>query len=191
MRKALVLGSVTAMAVGLTLAAAPANAAAGDTLVTFAAGTLGGLSISPGLYVPGAPGTNVVTGTMASVVTDLRGTNAGWIDAASSTNFSLVGATTAQTSDGSMVDVGAAAVSTTGKAKLFSTALLTSVPGTATITNTHTTLGSALSLSRTPATLLTAATANVNVTALTNTLEIDTTGLATGVFTGTVTQTVS
>lgn len=190
MRKALVLGSVAAVACGLTLAAAPANAASGDTIVTFTVGTAGGLSVTPGVYVPGVGGSNTVTGTMATVITDLRGTNAGWVDSASSTNFTLAGATTPQTADGSLIDVGAAAASTTGKAKLYSTATVTSLPGTATITNTHTALASALSLSRTAATLLSATTSNVNVAALTNTLEIDTTGAANGVFTGTVTQSV-
>jgi len=181
MRKALVLGSVAAMAFGLALTAVPANAAAGDTLVTFTVGTPGGLSVAPGVYVPGVGGTNTVDGTVVSIVTDLRGTTAGWTDTVSSTDFSLVGVATPS---------GTSLIAATS-AKIWTPTTVVTIPGTATITNTHTALGSALTLSNSAATLLSAATANVNVSTLTSNLEVDTTGKATGVFTGTLTQTVS
>ena len=182
MRKTLLLGSVAAMAFGLTLTAAPAQAlGGGDTLVSFTVGTVGGVSISPGLYVPGAAGTNTVNGTVASVVTDLRTGSNSWTDTVSTTDFTLVGATT---------PTGTALIPA-ASAKLWTPTALVSVPGTATITNDHATSGTALALSTTAATLLSAATTNVNVTALTHNLQIDTTGKASGLFTGTLTQTVS
>ena len=182
MRKTLVVGSVAALAVGLALTSTPAQAAAGDTVVSFTVGTVGGVSVSPGVYVPtNVAGANPVTGTVVSIVTDLRtGTNS-WTDAVSSTDFSLVGATTP--SGTALIPV--------ASAKLWTPTTVVTIPGTATISNTHATLPNALTLSATSATLLTAATTNVNTTTLTHNLQIDTTGKATGLFTGTVTQTVS
>jgi hypothetical protein len=182
MRKTLLLGSVAAVAIGLTLTAVPANAAAGDTLVTFSVGVVGStVSISPGVYVPGVGSANAVDGTIVSVVTDLRTTAGSWTDSVSSTDYTLVGATTPT---GTAL-IGAAS------AKMWTPTAVVTIPGTAVVTNTHTALGSALTLANSTAPLLSAVTANANITTLTSNLQIDTTGKATGVFTGTVTQTVS
>lgn len=181
MRKALVLGTVTASALAVALTASPARAA-GETIVTFTVGTTGStVSISPGLFVPGAGGSNYVDGTIVSVVTDLRTTAGSWTDAVSSTNFSLVGATSPS---------GTSLISA-ASAKIWTPTAVVTIPGTATISNSHTDLGSALTLSTSAATLLSATTANVNVATLTSNLQVDTTGKATGAYTGTLTQTVS
>jgi hypothetical protein len=182
MRKTLVLGSVAVVVVGLGLAAAPANAAAGDTLVTFTVGVTGStVSIAPGVYVPGTGTATSADGTIVSVVTDLRTSAGSWTDAVSSTDYSLVGATS---------PTGTALIPATS-AKMWTTTAAVTIPGTATINNTHTALGSALTLANSAATLLSATTANANVATLTSSLWVDTTGKATGAYTGTVTQTVS
>jgi hypothetical protein len=182
MRKALLFGSVSAVALGMALTAAPASAAAGDTLVTFTAGTTGStVSITPGVYVPGTGSANTVTGTIVSVVTDLRPSAGSWADTVSSTDYSLVGATSPS----------GTALIPASSAKIWTPTAVVTIPGTATVTNTHTALGSALTLANTSAGLLSATTANVNIATLTSSLQIDTTGKAAGLYTGTLTQTVS
>jgi hypothetical protein len=187
MRKTLLLGSVAAMAIGLTMTAVPANAAAGDTLVTFTVGipTVPTLSISPGAFVPGlggtgSGGTTYADGTIVSVVTDLRTTAGTWVDSVSSTSFGLVGATTPS----------GTALIPASSAKIFTPTTLVTIPGTATVTS-HADLASAVTLSGTAAPLLSATTTNANITTLTHTLRIDTTDKAVGLYTGTVTQSVS
>lgn len=180
MRKALVLGTVTASALAVALTVSPARAA--DTIVTFTVGTTGStVSISPGAFVPGVGGTNYVDGTIVSVVTDLRTTAGSWTDTVSSTNFSLVGATSP--SGTSLIPA--------ASAKIWTPTTVVTIPGTATVSNSHTDLASARTLSTSAATLLSATTANANVTTLTSNLRIDTTGKVTGAYTGTLTQTVS
>lgn len=182
MRKALVLGATAVTVLGLALTAAPASAAAGDTLITFTVGTTGStVSISPGVFVPGAGSATTADGTIVSVVTDLRTSAGSWTDTVSSTDFSLVGASSPS---------GTALIPATS-AKIWTPTTVVTIPGTATISNSHTALGSALTLANSAATLLSATTANVNVATLTSNLQIDTTGKATGVYTGTITQTVS
>jgi hypothetical protein len=180
MRKALVLGSVAATAFGLALAASPAHA--GDTLVTFTAGVTGAtVSISPGVFVPGTGSATTAAGSIVSVVTDLRTTAGSWIDTVSSTDYTLVGATS---------PTGTALIPATS-AQIWTPTTVVTIPGTATISNVHTALGSALTLANTGAALLSATTANANVATLTSNVQIDTTGKAVGVYTGTITQTVS
>lgn len=183
-RSALALGTASVAAAGAFFAA-PASAAAlpgvGDTTVTFAVGTPGGLSILPPPAVVGVPVGSTVTGVMTSVVTDLRLAGGGWTDSISSSGFNLVGATSPS---------GDSAIPASS-AKIYTTSASVAVPGTATITNVHTDLASALSLSTDAQELLHATTSNVNVTTLVSTLSIDTTGKAVGAYSGTVTQTVS
>lgn len=182
MRKALVLGSVAAGALVLALAATPASAGSGDTLVSFTVGTTGTtVSISPGAYVAGVGGSNYVTGTIASTITDLRTTAGSWTDTVSSTDYSLVGATS---------PTGTALIPA-GSARMWTSAAVVAVPGTATISNSYTSFAASLALANTAAPLLSATTTNTNTTAVTSNVQIDTTGKATGAFTGTITQTVS
>ena len=65
------------------------------------------------------------------------------------------------------------------------------IPGTATITNAHPDLASALSLATSGQELVSAVTTNANVTTLLSTVQIDVTGKAVGAYSGTITQTVS
>lgn len=179
MRKALALGTVAVAAVGV-FAAQPASAA--DTTVTFTAGTTGStVSILPSAAVVGVTVGNTVTGTLTSVITDLRPSSNSWTATVSATDFALFGATS---------QTGASLVPATS-ASIYNTAATLTVPGTATLSNTHTTSGSALALSNNAQTLLSATTANVNVTTVNSTLTIDVTGKNAGLYTGTLTQTVS
>jgi hypothetical protein len=182
MRKAILLGTA-ALAVAGAAFATPASAVplGGDTTVTFAVGTAGGVSILPAPAVVALPSGNSEIGALTSVVTDLRVAGGGWTDTISSTDFALVGATSP--SGTSLVPATAA--------KIYTTSATVAIPGTATITNLHTDLASALSLATTGQELLSATTTNANVTTLVSTLQIDVTGKAVGAYTGTITQTVS
>jgi hypothetical protein len=181
MRKPLVLGTLALAVAGSALAAVPASAAAGDTTVTFTAGTTGsGVSILPSAAAAGVTVGNTVTATLTSVITDLRIAGGSWTSSVSSSNYTLVGATT----PGTTGTVPAAS------AKIYNTSATVTVPGTATLTNTHVDNGSALTLSTTPQTLMSATTTNVNVTTVASTLVIDVTGKDTGAYTGTLNQTV-
>lgn len=184
MRKALALGTLSLAAAGAVFAT-PASAVAlpgvGDTTVTFAVGTPGGLSILPPPLVAGVPVGSTVTGVMTSVVTDLRLAGGGWTDTISASNFDLVGA--ASPSGTSSIPASAA--------KIYTTSASVAIPGTATITNVHSDLLSALSLDTTGQELLHATTSNINVTTLVSTFSIDTAGKALGAYSGTITQTVS
>ena len=180
MRKVLTLATA-ALAAGAAFAATPASAA--DTTVTFTAGVTGStLSIVPSPAVVGVTSGNTVTGLLSSVITDLRPTGGGWTDTISSTDFVLVGATD---------QTGANRVAASS-AKVYSTSLTVAVPGTATVSDkgyvdsTH-----ALTLSNSGQALLTATTTNVNTTTVASTLLIDVTGKTTGLYTGTLTQTVA
>lgn len=179
MRKALALGTLALAVAGSAFAATPATAA--DTTVTFTAGTPGGLSILPAAATVGVPVGNTVTATVATVITDLRVTSGTWAASAYASNFNLVGATTP--SGTSQVPA--------ANAKLYATSVTVAVPGTASVTNSHTDSASALVLSTTGQGFVTAATTNANVTTLAETLEIDVTGKALGAYSGTLSQTVS
>lgn len=181
MRKALLLGSLATALAGSTFAATPASAA--DTLVTFTVGTTGTtVSILPSAALVGVTSGDTVTGTMTAVITDTRITGTpGWTASISSTNFGLVGVSSP--SGTSLVPATAV--------KVWATSATVSVPGTATVTNTRTSLASALSLSTLSQTLMTATTSNANVTTIAESVQIDVTGKDTGAYTGTITQTVA
>lgn len=179
MRKVLPLATL-ALVAGTAFAASPASAA--DSTVTFTAGVTGStLSIVPSPAIVGVTSGNSVTGLMTSTITDLRPTGGSWTDTISSTDFLLAGATD---------QTGANRVAATA-ASIYTTAVTVAIPGTATVANTHTALGSALALSNSGQTLVSATTSNVNTTTLASTVVIDVTGKSTGLYTGTLTQTVA
>lgn len=183
-RRALALITLSVAAAGAGFAT-PASAVPlvdpGATTVTFTVGLVGGVSILATPAVVGVPSGSSVSGLMTSVVTDLRPTGGSWSDSVSSTDFALVGATSP--SGTSLVPAASASI--------YTTSASVAIPGTASVTNIHTDLGSALALSNTPQELVHATTSNVNVTTLLDTVSIDVTGKATGLYTGTITQTVS
>ena len=178
--RALSLAAVV-VAFGGVAFAAPASAAVGDTTVTFTVGVVGGVSILPAPAAVGVTVGNAVSGTLTSVVTDLRIDGGAWTDTVSATDFALVGATTP--SGTSLVPASAA--------KMWTTSATVAIPGTATVTNAYTASTAALTLSTAGQQLISATTSNVNVTTLISEFEIDVTGKAVGAYLGTITQTVS
>ena len=179
MRKPVVLGALAVALAGAAVAAVPASAA--DTTVTFTAGAVGNtVSILPSAAMVGVTTGNSVSGTMTSVVTDTRVAGLTWTDAISSTDFVLAGATS---------QTGANHVPA-ASALITNATPTVSIPGTATVSNTHA-AGSPLTLSNSPQTLLSATTANYNVVTFVSTVLIDVTGKSLGLYTGTITQTVS
>ena len=178
MRKVLAL-STAAAAVAVGLAATPAGAA--DTLVTLPVG-LGVETLA--IAAPAAvvtPGTTAAA-AIATTVTDTRLSNsAGWKVSISSTDLTLVGASTPGTS-GTIPATSMTAY--TGDVN-------STVPGLATITGEYTS-GSPLTLANTAADFVVAsARTNVNTAIYTATVNIPTSGKTAGVYTGTVTQSVS
>lgn len=179
MRKALTLGTLAVAVAGTAFAASPASAA--DTTVTFTAGTTGNtVSILPSAAVVGVTSGNTVTGTMTSVITDLRASSGSWTAAISSSDFALVGASSA---------TGASLVPASS-ASIYNNSATVTVPGTAVPNNLHPS-SSPLSLSSSAQALLSATTTNVNVTTVVSTLNIDVTGKNSGAYAGTLTTTVS
>lgn len=183
-RRAIALGAI-AVAVSSVALAGPASAVvadSGDTTVTFTVGVVGGLSVAPAPAVVGLPsGSNAITGSLATVVTDLRVDGGAWTDTVSTDGFTLVGAT----------QPGPDAVVAPSAAKMWTTSATVSVPGTATVENLYTDADHALTLSSAGSELISATTTNVNVTTLVSNLLIDVTGKQTGAYAGTITQSVS
>jgi hypothetical protein len=181
--RALSLATV-AVALGGVAFAAPASAVplvGGDTTVTFTVGVVGGVSILPAPVAVGLPSGDAVTGTIASVVTDLRIAGGSWTNTVSSTDFALVGATAAAGD----------ALIPASSAKMWTTQATVAIPGTATIENLYTSADDALTLSTAGAELVSATTSNINVTALLSSFSIDVSDKAMGAYVGTITQTVS
>jgi hypothetical protein len=183
MRKSLAL-TVAAVSIAGVGALAPVAANAADQTVTFTVGTPGLLTIA------NAAGTTVLTGGPVmsgaiplTTVTDTYTTGAGWTVSASATDFTLSGVTPS-----------AASTIAATKATLETDTPVVAVPGTATVTDAHDTSvvgNSALALSNSPASLMTATTTNANTVTYNATVKVDTTGAANGLYTGTVTQTVA
>ena len=190
MRKSIALAITAATTAGLAaFVPATANAAcggnvadvcSGTTTVTATVGSLGIMSIAPGA-------TGALTGSGASVtgsllpttVTDTNTGNHNWTVNVASTAFSLVGASPA-------VTIAA------NKATIWMGAPTVTVPGTASFAaGAYPTAGSPLTLSGTPQALLTANATNANVVAFTPSMSLDATGSPVGVYTATVTQTLS
>jgi hypothetical protein len=179
MRKALAL-TTAAAAVAVGLAATPAGAA--DTLITLPVGlgveTLA-IAAPAAVVVPGSP----ASATIATTVTDLRLSNsAGWTATIASTDLTLVGAAT---------PIPAAATIPATTITAYTGDVNSTVPGLATITGEYL-AASPLTLSNTAANFVVAsARTNVNTAIYTATLNIPTAGKTAGVYTGTVTQSVS
>ncbi|MCU1595792.1 MAG: hypothetical protein JWO12_3184 [Frankiales bacterium] len=187
MRKALVLGSVAAMAFGLALAA-PAGAATGDTVVTFTVGsTVPSVAVVGGVWTPGTGTSTTAVGTIVgTVITDTRipavTTTGNWTDVVSASSFDMVGVTTPAVADGTRI--------APSSATIWSDDPVVTIPGTATVTNDHPS-STPLTLASTTATLLHASTKNPNISTFTSHVSINTSAAATGAFLGTITQTVS
>lgn len=183
-RRALALGVIGFALAGISLAPpAAAVADSGSTTVTFTAGVTGGLTILPTPAAVGVGAGNSVTGVIGGVITDLRVGGGTWTDTVTASSFDLVGATAPSVSDGTRAP--ATAVS------MWTTSATVAIPGTATITNNYPDAANALTLSGTGDELVSAVTSNVNVTTLVGGFTIDVTGLQTGAYLGTITQTVS
>ena len=177
MRKALAL-TTAAAAVAVGLAAQPATAA--DTLVTLPVGlgveTLA-ISATAAVVTPGATATAVIPTT----VSDLRLANgAGWTATIRSTDLVLAGAT----SPTDAAKIPASSITA------YTGAVSSTVPGVATISGTLST--SPVTLSGTEQSFVVATSrTNVNTAIYNTTLTIPTTGKTAGLYTGTVTQSVS
>ena len=177
MRKALV---VTAAAAAAAVGVVSQPASAADTLVSLPVGlssTTLSIAAPAAVVTPGDP----AAAAIATTVTDLRLTGTGWTVAISSTDLVLAGATT----PGADGTIGAGTISA------YTGDVNPTVPGVATISGEYTS-DAPLTLSTSAQSFL-AATArnNVNTAIYTATLSIPTTGKTTGVYTGTVTQSVS
>lgn len=181
MRKALVVSTVAASVVGLALTAAPAGAADAGTLVTLSVGVgVEGLAIAAptAVVVPG----DIATAAIATTVTDTRVLNtAGWTVTIRSTDLVLTGATTP----------GTAGTIPVGTMTAFTGDVSPTVPGVATI-NGDILSDAPLTLSGNPQSFVVASSrSNINTAIYTATVQIPTAGKTAGVYTGTVTQSVS
>jgi hypothetical protein len=179
MRKVLAVAAV-AGAAALGLVAPSANAGTGDALVTLAVGVgVSGVSIAAPTAVatPGTP----ATVTIATVVTDTRLSNAqGWTASISSDDLTLAGATTP----------GTAGTIPASTMTAYTGDVEPTVPGVAVISNDVLSTNP-LTLSNTPQALVVASSrTNLNTAAYTVTVSVPTTGKTTGIYTGTVHQSV-
>lgn len=166
------------LAVTGVLLAAPAGA---DTaLVTLPVGLddpLLALAARLAVTVPGSP----ATVTVATTVTDLRLAGTGWTSTVSATDLTLVGASSPGASET------LPATSMTAYTGDVNPLLL----GTVSITGEYTS-GSPLTLSNAAQTLLTATgRTNANTAVFTTTVLVPTAGKTAGIYTGSVTQSVS
>jgi hypothetical protein len=197
MRKSIVLAMTAATAAGVAAfvpAAANASCApnsvppcTGDTAVTATVGLsgVGVVSIVPptamALAQTGSTLSNAVPG--ATTVTDTRVPGLGggsWTVTAKMSDLSLTGASPAVT------------IPASGNASVYTSSPVVAVPGTATVTDNHVGSGNALALLNTDSTLLSAATTNANSVTYTSTLLFSVpNNTPVGVYTGTLTETVS
>ena len=175
MRTTLALGATALTAASLVLAA---PASADSATVVLAVGLDNPtLSITAPLAVvtAGSP----ASATIATTVADLRLTGTGWTATIAATDLAMTGVTPATSNT-------IAATSMTAW-----TGNVTPALPTVTINGEYTS-GAPLTLSTSAQTLLTATgRTNVNTSVFTTTLSIPTTGKDVGVYTGTVTQSVS
>lgn len=178
MRKVLALTTAATAALALGLAAQPAHAA--DALVTLAVGldtpTLS-ITAPVAVVVPGSP----ATATIATTVADLRLSGTGWTSTISTTALTLTGVTTPGTA-------GTIAASTM---TAYTGQVVPDLLGAVTIDNEYTS-GAPLTLSTTAQPLVVATgRTNINTNVFTTTVSIPTAGKTQGLYTGTVTQSVS
>ncbi len=200
MRKILAVGTVGAALLGLAATASPASACAlvagvdpcaGTTTVALTSGVVSGVLSLTATPAATLTGTSVLaSGPLGlTTVTDLRGdatalTPSSWTYAMKSTDFTLVGATSP----------GAGEIISADKASVYLTTVpLASILGTATYSSFPTTSGGATALNadHTARTIFSAVTHNLNTTTFVPTLQVDTAGKTAGLYTGTVTQSVS
>ncbi len=177
MRKALFLASVAV--IGGAALATPASAA--DTIVTVPVGVSGLLALTA---APAATSdlSDPAIATIATTVTDARVSGTGWVATISAEDFTLAGASSP----------GAAGTLPASSMKAYTGVVVPQVLGTATISSTFTNLASALSLSNSAQTLVSATSrSNINTAVYTTTLAIPTAGKTLGVYTGKVTQSVA
>lgn len=177
MRKAIAL-TTTLTAVTLGFVAQPATA--DSALVTLAVGIANptlSIAAPTAVVVAGSP----ASATIATTVTDLRLDGTGWTVQISSTDLTLAGVTTP----------GAAGTIPANTMTAYTGDVEPTVPGTITIANEKL-VASPLTLSTTPADFLVGTSrANTNTAVFTTTVKIPTAGKTQGVYTGTVTQSVS
>jgi hypothetical protein len=185
MRSPLILraGAVTALAIGALLVASPGQAST-STTVTLSGGSLSltdPASANIGSAVSSPTGTSVSGHLGTTTVTDSRGSIAGWTVTISSTSFSD----------------GATPTPHTIAAGKFRTYIAagdgpTVAAGIAVPVTSYTTSGTALTLSNSGQTLLTATATGSNTVTYNPTImaTLDSTVIA-GTYTGTITQTVA
>ncbi len=200
MRKVLALGAAAAALVSVGAAASPASACAlvagvdpcsGTTTVALNSGIISGalsLTATPAATLAGT--SSLASGPLGlTTISDLRGdatlaTPSSWTFSMKSTDFTLVGATSPNASETVTAD----------KASVYLTTVpLAAILGTVTYSSYPTTTGTALALNadHSAKTVFSAVTHNLNTTTFIPTLQVDTTGKAAGLYTGTVTQSVS
>jgi hypothetical protein len=187
MRKSLALAMTAATTAGLAAfvpAAANASCGAGvtdvcsgTTLVTATVGTVGIMSITTAPTAALAGTTSPATGLLGlTTVTDTNTGTHSWTVNVRSTDFALTGA--------------AGTTIPANKATLSMGAPTVAIPGTATIAS-YPASGSPLTLSNTDQLLVSANASNANTVTYTPSMSLDFTGSPTGVYTATVTQTLS
>lgn len=187
MRKSIALAVTAVATTGLVgLAPVAANAACGDGLTDVCSGTttvtatVGAVGIMSIVTTPAATLTSTTspaTGSLGlTTVTDTNTGNHTWAVDIKSTDFSLVGAT------GTTIAA--------SKATVSMAAPTVAIPGTATISS-YPAAASPLTLSNTDQGLVSASAANANTVTYTPSMSLDFSGAATGVYTATVTQTLS
>jgi hypothetical protein len=187
MRKSIALAITAATTAGLAaFVPATANAAcggnvadvcSGTTLVTATVGSVGIMSIATTAAATLTSTTSPATGSLGlTTVTDTNTGNHNWTVAMKSTDFSLVGAA------GTTINA--------NKATAYTGAPIVTIPGTATITS-YPAVGTPLTLSNANQNFVVASATNANIVTYTPTMSLDFTGAATGVYTATVTQTLS
>jgi hypothetical protein len=181
MRRRIAL-AVTAVTTAGLAALMPAAANADSVAVTATVGTLSGvLSVTTAPVAFTGSGSTLTSTPTATTVSDARlTTGLGWTLKVDMTDLTLVGATT-QTS---------ATTIPAGSVKMTTTTPIVAVPGTATVSDSY--VSTALPLSNTAQTLMTATTSNVNTVTFipTYTLTVPA-GTTSGAYSGTFTETVS
>jgi hypothetical protein len=175
MRKTLALGATALTAASLALAAPASADSATVVLAVGLADTTLSITAPTAVVVPGSP----AVATIATTIADLRLTGTGWTSTISSTNLSMAGVPA--TADNTITAASMTAYTGDVEATL----------PTVTIGSEYTS-GSPLTLSTSAQPLLTATgRTNVNTSVFTTTVVIPTAGKDTGVYTGTVTQSVT
>jgi hypothetical protein len=164
-------------------------ACTGGTTVTALVGIsgVGVVSIAPPAALALTQSGNTLSNAVPALttVTDTRapavGSHNSWAVTAKMTDLTMVGVTGT-----------APSIAASGNASMFTDTPVVTLPGTASVTDNHASSGTALSLTNTDATLLSASTSNVNTVTFNSTVNVSVpNGATAGVYTGTLTETVS